>query len=426
MTRIPPTAPPPVTRRDDDFITQVRRYKLITPLFGGGVDPQQADPVTVVRGTEVRGHLRFWWRATRGGDFDGDLEAMKKAEESIWGSAGGAGKSGPSQVYVVISDTRAGNELRDTEIPSRHGPRRVELGHPSSPYSYVAFPLRSESGGRPGVVRDGVEFTLTLRFPSSLRASVKAAVWAWETFGGIGARTRRGFGSLQCVEVTTDGTREDVRVLNPNEVETSIRHGLDTYLSKGPWPASVPHLYRDFRICQQRGAPNADEAWKYLFRSLKNFRQARHDNAQGRPYGRSKWPEPDAIRDITGQSAAKHSRRRLSFNKFPRAKFGLPIIFQFKDTDINPSDPSQTSLQGVESDRLSSPLILRPLACAGGKAVGVALLLDCPTEPPGGLVLQGPHGTTSVQSSLTADEARQIEPLDGNPDVLQAFLDYLR
>ena len=43
-----------------------RTYTLLTPLFGGGVEPREADPVSVVRATAVRGHLRFWWRAVRG------------------------------------------------------------------------------------------------------------------------------------------------------------------------------------------------------------------------------------------------------------------------------------------------------------------------------------------------------------------------
>jgi CRISPR-associated protein Cmr1 len=104
----------------------------------------------------------------------------------------------------------------------------------------------------------------------------------------------------------------------------------------------------------------------------------------------------------------------------------LPIVFQFKDTDITPSDPSQTMLQGAEHDRLASPLILRPLACAGGKAVGIALLLIAPSLPPGGVVLKVGMSSVAVQADLDNKEANQIPPLNSNPNVLQAFLDYLK
>ncbi len=429
MTRKQPPAPPAVVERKTDIITQVRRYKLITPLFGGGVETKVADPVTVVRATEVRGHLRFWWRATRGGRFEGNLQAFKLAEDGIWGTVGTKEKSGVSKVVVTIEIVKPGTVLRDVEISSRNGPRRVELGHPSSPYSYVAFPLRSEPGKAPGAVREGVEFTLTIRYPASLAEDVAAAVWAWETFGGVGARTRRGFGALQCVSIIENNKEIEIKLPPTSSVLDWVNKALAKHVVDGKWPDGVPHLgkaIQRYRVSPQNGSPNADEAWRHLFGRLKAFRQSRFDNDRQQPYGRSKWPEPDAIRDITRQSATKHSRRRLIFNKFPRAKFGLPIVFQFKDTDITPSDPSQTMLQGAEHDRLASPLILRPLACAGGKAVGIALLLIAPSLPPGGVVLKVGMSSVAVQADLDNKEANQIPPLNSNPNVLQAFLDYLK
>ncbi|HEU5375226.1 MAG TPA: type III-B CRISPR module RAMP protein Cmr1, partial [Ktedonobacteraceae bacterium] len=87
--RKPPDIPPPetITHRQLDLIAQTREYQLITPLYGGGVTPGEADPVTIIRATEIRGHLRFWWRATRGGQFGDDVAAMQKREGEIWGKA---------------------------------------------------------------------------------------------------------------------------------------------------------------------------------------------------------------------------------------------------------------------------------------------------------------------------------------------------
>ena len=94
----------PINKKvDPNTITQTRTYKLITPLFGGGAETQKPDAITTVRATEVRGHLRFWWRATHGGMFDGDLKKMKEAEENIWGSAAGEKKSGHSSIKIFIN-----------------------------------------------------------------------------------------------------------------------------------------------------------------------------------------------------------------------------------------------------------------------------------------------------------------------------------
>ncbi len=67
------------------IIRESREYELITPLFGGGVETKKADEVSVIRATEIRGHLRFWWRATRGGQFS-TIEDLKKHEDAIFGS----------------------------------------------------------------------------------------------------------------------------------------------------------------------------------------------------------------------------------------------------------------------------------------------------------------------------------------------------
>src|SRR5205085_1302593 len=77
--------------------------------------------------------------------------------------------------------------------------------------AYAAFPLQhSEEELRQMMppskkVRDNVNFRLTISFPSNRKDDVAAALWAWETFGGIGARTRRGFGALHCTNVQENG-----------------------------------------------------------------------------------------------------------------------------------------------------------------------------------------------------------------------------
>ena len=157
------------------------------------------------------------------------------------------------------------------------------------------------------------------------------------------------------------------------------------------------------------------DAWSILIRRLSEFRQT--------PYGRdgsSLWPEAEAIREITKNG---HSTR-----KFPRAAFGLPIVFHFIG-----GVPVDTTLQGAEQehDRLASPLILRPLKCKDGqivKAVGVALVLDTLRTPPKGLLLSEkgnedhPH---SVNSALSPKEATALPMLKGETDILKAFLKHI-
>ncbi len=428
----PQNPPPEVKAKETGLVRQVRTYRLITPLYGGGAKTQQPDEVTVVRASEIRGLLRFWWRAVRGGQFDGSLERMRRAEEAIWGSAAKEDK-GPSPISLAVQVINRGHEIRQVTVHTKRGEKQVKIGDPSSPYGYVAFPLRDNNGG----VWGGVEFelhitlhTATVRVDDrefNLQEEIDAALWAWETFGGVGARTRRGFGALQLTKVDGKPVAEPTAA----EIRQTIRNGLleGGYIKGNQWPDGAPHLHPSMMWVVTVRKNDADRAWKDLFRALKEFRQdpggrvKAYWHPDGRKYpGRSKWPEPDAIRRLTGTHSTEHVPQHPVENKFPRGRFGLPIIFQFKDE--SDGDPPKTILEGSEHDRFASRLILRPLACRGG-AVGLACVLEGPKDPPNGYVLkQQSNGRLLAHPDveLTPDEAQVIEPLNGEPDVLKAFM----
>lgn len=427
-----PNIPPPENvelRRDDDLVTETRRYKVITPLFGGGVTPGKADPVTVVRATEVRGHLRFWWRATRGGQFGGDRAVMRAEEERIWGSPGASNKPGPSPVLIGVTVLKKGTPFQAVD---RHGNRINNIGHPSSIDSYAAFPLRDKPNPH---VLEGVEFELQITYPKHLDGrdianEVAAALWGWETLGGIGARTRRGFGALQCTQVmqTQGGVVSAVPVALPRngKVMDYLLEMLAKHVAPGTWPSDVPHLSTRPGNYRVHGAGTGIVVWRELIGRLRSFRQYRVC------FHRTKWPEPDEIRRRTGTHKPGHTPVH-PVRKFPRAAFGLPIIFEFKNGDV-PPEPYKTTLQGARHERLASPLILRPLACNDVETVGLAALLVTPVRPPGGWLLKdAPTSPAFPPISATLDkdaktgvnEPHDIEPLRNVGDesnVIFAFL----
>ncbi len=425
MSRKTPPNPPEVKKDGrPGWVTEIRKYKVITPLYGGGEETQKADSVTTVRATEVRGHLRFWWRATRGGTFSGNLKSMKEAEEEIWGSPGEEKKPGPSKVIVTIVSANRG---RDFQATDRNDNSIDNIGKPNSKDGYVAFPLRELNHP---VLRENVEFTLQIGYPShndegiNFVEEVNSALRAWEIFGGIGARTRRGFGALQCVEV--DGRNQEAPKMD--EIRDHIQKQLPTGKK---WPAGIPHLASDphqYREIRRGANSNPIGVWRDLIGQLQSFRQDRN----GR-FGRSLWPEPDEIRRKTGDHLDPRHVPQHHVRKFPRGKFGLPIIFEFKREDTRAGDPKKTTLQGADHDRLASPLILRPIVCSDGM-VGLAAILEWGPinssesyTPPGGLLLTSKdYNDFPVESNLNAAEAAQIPPLNGEPNVLKAFLKFLK
>ncbi len=383
---------PPIEPVRKQYV-QERKYKLITPLFGGGVEPKVADPITVVRIPEIRGQLRFWWRACRGGQFGGNLAEMKAAEDAIWGAAGRA-----SAISISLISVQPGveytNPLDNQDVPK-----------------YAAFPMEDN----PQPLRNKVQFSLKLRYETEVqygkaeillkvKPEIDAALWAWETFGGIGGRTRRGFGAIQCTEVD----QHEVILPTTKSVKDYITQHLAIHIQAEHWPPNVPHLSKtmDFNVL---GAVDATGAWKRLINELRSFRQMRSKGNSGR----SLWPEPSAIRQL--YKSAPNSSSEV----FPRAAFGLPIIFHFpQEKHLN------TQLISGDGDRLASPLILRPLACSGGGAVGLAARLSAPM--PDRYLLKGDNGSSvEVSGKPTQQQAKATQPLNGETDVLTAFLNYL-
>lgn len=503
--RKPPEGPPEtLTHRPLDQIKQIREYQLITPLYGGGVTPGEADPVTIIRATEIRGHLRFWWRATRGGNpaFKADRLKMKLAENALWGAATGTDKSEtrplPTAIQIEVEVLKRGGEEKPFLLRkkiNRQGEHNLEtfFDRPNIDFHpYVAFPLNLErkdldkgkaflqntfprewqrlndeeivppyleqslkqEGIELHTVRKDVSFRLTITFPASsreislagkdqqpeqnpetvsldVRQEVEAALWAWETFGGIGARTRRGFGALQLLEVnqdlplsnesSSDEARQNFLLSNRNnDVENWIKSNLKEHVILGTWPNDVPHLDQSLAFIKVAfPTTRPSSSWEGLIKRYAGFRQSRKKGLAGR----SNWPEAEAIRDITGV------RKYKSLNhpeKFPRAAFGLPILFHFKDR----TDPDDTTLQGAEkeNERLASPLILRPLACKSGSAIGLAALLKGSRLPP--LVLKEIPWNKHRQAQLSKGDLARLPDLDyqtlkGETDILQRFLNYL-
>ncbi|MCA9942349.1 MAG: type III-B CRISPR module RAMP protein Cmr1 [Anaerolineales bacterium] len=421
-----------------DVNTQVRRYKLITPLYGGGVKAGEVDTVTPIRGTAVRGQLRFWWRAIRGGQFDGNLAKMKEKEDEIWGSA-----STPSQVSLVISypdeNSKQGSAF---EAVDEHG-RSKPIGDPASTTGYATFPLRDKEQN----ILEGISFVLNISFSETISEEVRAALWAWEHFGGIGARTRRGFGALECTQVDENGETLPLTLFTVANVKQKLIEEFETHCKGINFPDNIPYLPADLdqRIKIKRfSGDSSTNTWIKLVQALQTFRQERPQNRvqEGnrtfiRP-GRNRWPEPDAIRDKVDEmdkvNKVKPRHRKYpkplysgGISKAPRAAFGLPILFEFKGEGTMP----KVTLKGEKHDRFASPLILRPLACRDGKYVGLALILSGSdvSNLPSDLILEGVSNSPPIKSKLTQPEADQIaakhSSYNGNIDILQAFLDSL-
>lgn len=420
-----------------DWTKTTRHYKVITPLWGGGVEANVNDPITLIRGSSIRGHLRFWWRAMRGNSNGSTVAEMREKENSIWGST-----KKPSQVKIAVNVTNKGTRFQPESILPRSHPRYTEIsdvGDMNSKDAYVTFPLRLSredlrAGIQPATLTENVQFEIELEYPDSLMEEVNAALWAWQTFGGIGARTRRGMGAIECIQV--DGSPQQPK--SGVEFQRSISENLQKWIEDGDYPAGVPHLSKQLhhKLTSRQNDITGLQALRNIVGQYKNFRQSRPDSRRDpRHPGPSHWPEPDLIKACFPGRTFRHPILHRVHGKAPRAVFGLPLIIHFKEYDGGLQDPEETTIQGVgDIDRLASPLIIRPVHLAQGYA-GMAVLLewdtlndmDEPYTPPGGLAIVDNNDNVLYNPStlLTPADARAIVPLNGNTNPLQEFLNII-
>ncbi len=423
---------PEISNQSANRITQTRKYKLITPLFGGGVKARENDTSKLIRETSIRGQLRFWWRATRG---TGTIADMKNREDEIFGSADE--RVGQSKISITVTEINIGKETDLFKLgKTKSGNRKVDPADGWRDVAYAAFSLQPTSEElkaheAPNLlkVRKGVGFTIKITYPKNEESELQAALWAWETFGGIGGRTRRGFGALDLTEVTDEeGNTIPLQKYTQDGIEEQIKADISKYCISASSSIFPTLSNASFKIKKQ---DDETKAWGYAVKKLRDFRQVR-DMGGGHP-GRNKWTEPDQLRrEFMKRFPCKLTSHTpiSSIDKFPRGEFGLPIVFHFQRDEGIDKDFTLTGKVSNKIERLASPLILRPVKC-GEKAVSLALILDTPRIPNGGWdLVYGKNGSivTAKTDRLDKTEVTGLtglkNELNGKTDVLEAFLEY--
>jgi CRISPR-associated protein Cmr1 len=378
-----------------DLIIKNYRIQLITPIFGGGVNAGENDSVTPVRPSSIRGHLRFWWRASRGAKSK-NIAQLFDREGEIWGTAD---NPSPVTIRVIQSDSDSLGQRKASDFfgfQNKYGPE-----------SYVLFPARDKGYT---LLKEGFTFQLNICWPKQdklqhlreienaklrrekkpqkaekiedISSDVDAAVWAWTNFGGIGSRTRKGCGALFCQETAP----RDVA-----SIEKWYRENLPGFGTGQQQGQDWPTMPDKILIGSTVGKPI--DQWAEVIEVMRTFRQGagvgRNPGSSGgaRMPGRSRWPEPEAIRRLTRARLPKHQRlAAIPDNAFPRAEFGLPIVFHFKDGQEKKErysefrDPPESELYPAGSKRMASPVILRPVAFGDGRR-SVPLIMRLVTKP---------------------------------------------
>ncbi|MDP5134271.1 MAG: type III-B CRISPR module RAMP protein Cmr1 [Paraglaciecola sp.] len=184
------------------------QFELVSPMFIAGYTDQDHDDYLTVRPTAIKGALRFWWRALvypalrqQSATKQLALKKLHQAECALFGSAASEKeKSGQSLVMlrvpenVQVKDTiKAQEDISEKgDSLSKFNGCQYLLG--MGLYNFKAKLLRS-------YLKVGATFSLQLAFKPAATSEqitqVKQAILAFGLLGTLGARARKGFGSVQ-------------------------------------------------------------------------------------------------------------------------------------------------------------------------------------------------------------------------------------
>jgi CRISPR-associated protein Cmr1 len=338
--------------------------ELLTPAFVGGAEPRKLDPYMPLRPSSVRGVLRTWFRTAAAAlmwpaeDTPGAPErmvsALRELESRVFGDTE---KASP----IVVLPPRGGVPHRYAD----HGGCPDQARAPG--VRYLGYGLFEDPRRPPEalVTERHRELVLTIGLRRPIQGAselLRATVWLWVNFGGIGARSRRGFGSLflsdergglGCspellrtpsnhkglidkliagLDWVTDVFRREIPRLSTYAMETGRGPHLSIRTLDGI--ATISALPVD--------APTGIEALERAGRLFRDYRST----LQRRRLDMG--PLPDYFSVKTGIESRRPPRA------VERAAFGLPLRFYFRSLA-----GAQAQFNPRGHDRLASPLHFR-------------------------------------------------------------------
>ena len=342
--------------------------EVVTPMFLAGAknkatndrdEPGEGEDIDreYLRPTSVKSMLRWWWRAVAPHH---DAASLHDAEGAIFG------------------DTKHGQGL---SVTTQHH-EGWKCGIDSMPTSVSLGYLLGQglNNFRNGVVRPaaypGSKAKVTIK--GHLNQDVKNAVTLFSLLGGLGSRSRRGWGSVSSTAFPKDLDDLRARLNNLMKIMPTT-------------PRSWSHLTPNTRyIVIPSVFPTWNEALDALGTPMAEMRQKL--GGRQSPYG----PDHDLVSKLVHENS-------LPRNAPQRSVFGLPHPYRFK------SSGNSIVFKWNGSERRASPLLLHVAKLQTGGFAAIAIVMSGPFLPPG--------------STITTDRNRRVSVPPPSMALLDEYLD---
>jgi len=163
-------------------------FRVVTPMFLSGADQSRAE----LRVPSIKGALRFWWRARAYQNDSGNLKKIRQKESELFGSA----DTNAGQAKVLI-------HLAEENIKSKS----QNKWEPYEWQAYIGYGLIKsvQSQTSREFISERSAFTLRFILNKNLnetdKASISDALKVFGLLGGLGGRSRKGWGSITLIRL---------------------------------------------------------------------------------------------------------------------------------------------------------------------------------------------------------------------------------
>ena len=201
------------------------RYRVLTPLFCAGACHSRPE----LRLPSFKGALRFWWRTLAWSRYRANLKVIRQQEDNLFGSASG-GQSRLSMRLVSASDPLPVGTEELLTLPPTNA-RVVGEGARYLGYGVMeAFDSRRKckKAGQltRACLRAPFDFTVQMRgrgLSECDNSLLNDALTALGTLGGMGAKSRKGYGSLALLSLRVNEREESRASCSEDDLCAAIR-----------------------------------------------------------------------------------------------------------------------------------------------------------------------------------------------------------
>lgn len=297
----------------------VFKIKTVTPTFMGGGDGR----FDGIRASEIKGIMRWWFRALTGVGVGDNLNELKGIEGSIFGLAESKSNSCRSKFKITVESLNLEFIETNKQFPS-NGFTYLGIGNVIFKYDRFShqFFQNPDKSNQDGQVLIDAQSTFDLRlcfYPQANEDDINliaGSLYIGTALGGFGLRARKCFGSWQIIEYKgfnlkfnpKDYTEDGIRT-NIDKLKAIMSEKVKTHTPANKYPAiddshfvfnviqtneknyqnlldEFGRLYRGFRVCAdnpqpslpRRGIHTADFDFLRNVMSARNFKEANFSN----------------------------------------------------------------------------------------------------------------------------------------------------